>query len=154
MSRTAGTGRDTAVYDQDVTAALRARGLRPTSARCLILSYLRSTDSHPSAEQITAALRETGAEIGVATVYQNLNRLVDTGLVLRLSGADGRTRFDADVAPHGHAVCDSCGRIVDIEVDPRTKRAIDRASIEGPQEWFVTRASVELRGLCPACRRH
>lgn len=156
MARASGAGDFVGACDQDVISALRAHGLRPTTARCLLLAHLRSTDLHPSAEEITSALREDGTEIGVATVYQNLNRLVDAGLVLRHSGTDGRSRFDADVAPHDHAVCDSCGRIVDIDVDPRAKRAIDRASIEEPQvsEWLVTRTSVELRGLCPACRRH
>jgi len=154
MSRTAGTSDHTAASERDAAAALRSKGLRPTRARCLLLTYLWSTDRHPTAEEITSALRTDGAEIGVATVYQNLNRLVDAGLVLRLSGTDGRSRFDADVSPHDHAVCESCGRIVDIDIDSRAKRAIDRAGAQGPQvsEWLVTRTSVEMRGLCPVCR--
>lgn len=141
---------------QDTTALLRAQSLRPTKARCELLAHLRSTDRHPSAEEITAALRGEGTQIGVATVYQNLNRLVDVGLVRRFSGTDGRSRYDADMAPHDHAVCDSCGRIADIDLDQRVKHAIDRASAAEPHvsEWLVTRASVELRGLCPDCRRH
>jgi Fur family transcriptional regulator, peroxide stress response regulator len=138
----------------DVITVLRARGLRPTKARCRLLEHLLSTRSHPSAEEITASLRAEGAEVGVATVYQNLNRLVEAGLVRRMSGSDGRTRFDADMSAHDHAVCESCGRIADLDFEPGVKRALDRATA-GERDldtWLLTRTSVEVRGLCPECR--
>jgi Fur family transcriptional regulator, peroxide stress response regulator len=157
MTRSAAGGSGSAAgCERDTTALLRAQGLRPTRARCELLAHLRSTDRHPSAEEITSTLRDEGIGIGVATVYQNLSRLVDVGLVRRLSGTDGRSRYDADMAPHDHAVCDSCGRIVDIDLDPRAKHAVDRATAAEPHVsgWLVTRTTVELRGLCPDCRRH
>ena len=142
--------------EHDVAAVLKAEGLRPTKARCQLLAYLRSTDRHPSVEEITSTLRSEGAEIGVATVYQNLNKLVDAGLVRRFSGPDGRSRFDGDLAAHSHAVCESCGRVVDLELDTGTRRVIDRVSTTDTplSQWLVTGTSVEVRGLCPGCRRH
>lgn len=140
----------------DVTALLRARGLRPTKARCCLLEHLLSTKQHPSAEEITASLRGEGIEVGVATVYQNLNRLVEAGLVRRLSGNDGRSRFDADMSSHDHAVCESCGRIADLDLEPGVKRALDRATA-GERDldaWLLTRTSVEVYGVCPRCRVH
>ncbi|MDY0087352.1 MAG: Fur family transcriptional regulator [Coriobacteriia bacterium] len=142
--------------DHDVAALLRAQSLRPTKARCQLLSYLRSTDQHPNAEEITASLRSKGSDIGVATVYQNLNLLVDAGLIMRFKGADGRSRFDADLSPHSHAVCDSCGRMVDVELNEHAKRVLHGVSANESHVagWRLNRASVELRGLCPQCRRH
>jgi Fur family transcriptional regulator, peroxide stress response regulator len=140
----------------DVTTLLRARGLRPTKARCRLLEHLVSTKRHPSAEEITASLRAEGVEVGVATVYQNLNRLVETGLVRRMSGSDGRARFDADMSAHDHAVCESCGRIADLDLEPGVKRALDRATAgkKDLDAWLLTRTSVEVHGVCPECRPH
>lgn len=140
--------------EHDVAVALRAHGLRPTRARCQLLLHLRSTDRHPSAEEITASLRDEGSDVGVATVYQNLNRLVEAGLLRRFKGADGRSRFDADVSAHSHAVCDSCGRMADIEIGEDVARTLDLTSSgdERAPGWLLTHAAVELRGVCPGCR--
>lgn len=157
MARAAASDNRRASCDDDeVVALLRAHGLRPTKARCQLLGHLRSTDLHPSAEEIASRLRAEGSEIGVATVYQNLNRLVESGLVVRLSGADGRSRFDADMATHDHAVCESCGRIVDVALDEDARHVIDRASASEPHldAWVLTRTTVEMRGVCPECRAH
>ncbi|MBE0417221.1 MAG: transcriptional repressor [Coriobacteriia bacterium] len=156
MARAATGIRHAECERDDVTVLLRSRGLRPTKARCRLLAHLLSTKLHPSAEEITGSLRGEGMEVGVATVYQNLNRLVDAGLVRRLSGSDGRSRFDADISAHDHAVCESCGRITDLELEPGVKRALDRATAGEKDlgQWLLTRTSVEVRGLCPECRAH
>lgn len=142
--------------DRDTAALLRAQGLRPTKARCQLLAHLRSTRRHPSAEEISASLRSQGSDIGVATVYQNLNRLVDAGLIVRFKGTDGRSRFDADSSPHSHAVCEVCGRMADVEFDERIKRTLRGVSASESHMvgWQFNRASVELRGVCPQCRQH
>lgn len=149
-----GTASRSPIHHEDVAELLRSRGLRPTRARRQLLTYLASTDRHPSAEEITGELRAEGVEIGVATVYQNLSRLVDAGLALRLCGADGRARYDADTSAHDHAACDTCGRIIDLELDPGVRSALRRipAISNESGEWLVTRTSVELRGVCPECR--
>ena len=156
MARAAAQTKHVGREPGDITALLRARGLRPTKARIQLLTHLLGTTAHPSAEQITASLRTEGVGVGVATVYQNLNRLVDIGLVRRLSGSDGRSRFDADMSAHDHAVCDSCGRIADLGLEPGVRRALERATADEKDlgTWLLTRTSVEVHGLCPECRAH
>lgn len=141
-------------YEQGIADELRARGLRPTRARCHVLAHLRSSECHPSAEEITLALRDEGHGVGVATVYQNLNRLVESGLVSRVTGVDGRLRFDAEPAPHDHAICQSCGRIADVAIESRVKRAVDRATVSEPHVsgWLVNSAFIQVSGVCPECR--
>ncbi|MDF1542811.1 MAG: Fur family transcriptional regulator [Anaerosomatales bacterium] len=156
MARTAAQAKPIGREPDDITVLLRAHGLRPTNARVQLLAHLFGTTAHPSAEQITASLREVGVGVGVATVYQNLNRLVDAGLVRRMSGSDGRSRFDADMSAHDHAVCDSCGRIADVDLEPGVRRALDRATAGDRHldTWLLTRTAVEVHGLCPECRAH
>lgn len=129
---------------------LRNRGLRPTRARRLILETLSADKSHPSAEDLFDAFRRKRKKVGAATLYQNLNRLADAGLVRRFPGPLGLMRFDGKLAPHDHVSCRECGRIDDVE-DGGVR---DPAQIEGLERagWQVEGVRVEYDGLCPDCR--
>ncbi|MDP2401945.1 MAG: Fur family transcriptional regulator [Actinomycetota bacterium] len=149
--------RSTASCDQaSISEALMRVGLRPTRARCGILAHLLGSDVHPNAEEITAGLRSDGIAVGVATVYQNLNKLADAGLVHRLAGPDGRTRFDADLSDHDHIVCDSCVKVRDFDLAPASRHALHRAAAgdAATGSWLISRTTIELHGLCPECRAH
>ena len=51
---------------------LRARGLRLTEPRRLILDVVRATDAHPSASTVYRQLRKRLPRVSLATVYRNL----------------------------------------------------------------------------------
>ena len=137
-----------------VTADLRACGLRPTDARRVILAALRDTKEHPTVEMLRASLEAQGHHFGVATVYQNLNRLAEAGLVVRFLDDRGLLRFDANVSPHHHLHCTTCGRIADVEIDAGGMRHLwgvaDGIAAEH-RSWQLETAQLELRGMCPAC---
>ena len=139
---------------ETVTADLRACGLRPTDARRVILAALRDTKEHPTVEMLRASLEAQGHHFGVATVYQNLNRLAEAGLVVRFLDDRGLLRFDANVSPHHHLHCTTCGRIADVEIDAGGMRHLwgvaDGIAAEH-RSWQLETAQLELRGMCPAC---
>ena len=139
-----------------VAELLDRHGLRATRARCLILDRLLSRHDHMSAEEIRVALGRRGVELSVATLYQNLNRLVRAGLIDRFAGTDGVTRYDADMQPHAHLVCRHCGRIADISTDKPPFAGLRVTVPESARhycDWSVADARLELRGSCPRCRR-
>ena len=136
--------------------ALREAGLRRTPARMRILALLAERHDHPTAEQLAETLRGRGEPFGVATLYQNLNRLCENGVIGRIKGADGLMHFDASTAPHHHLICRRCGRIVDAEIGalpaamslphcPRTGEPL--------HDWGLQDMQVELKGVCPDCRQ-
>lgn len=134
---------------------LQERGLRATHARELILEELGSRHDHPCTEQIAEALRARGEKIGVATLYQNLNTLAETGLIARLKGPDGLMRFDANTALHHHLVCLHCGRIVDAEIERLLPAmGMPRCPHTGKplHDWSLQGVQLELKGVCPDCR--
>lgn len=135
---------------------LRSRGLRPTRARLLILARLARSNDHLSAEELRAELRGRGQPVSVATLYQNLKQLVEGGLLASFAGDDGLVRYDANTDSHAHLVCSRCGRISDIGSDEpvlrRLRVAVPR-SARRMRGWALAEARLELRGLCPACRR-
>lgn len=81
-----------------------------------ILNVLRGTKSHPTAEWVYAETRKTLPKISLATVYRNLNRLAERGEIVRIEGAFLKDRYDGDLTPHAHAVCENCGAVRDCPI--------------------------------------
>ena len=82
--------------------------------RNAILSCLRSTTTHPSAEMVHEMLHKDHPDISLATVYRNLSLFKTQGLIQSLGMIHGIERFDANTAPHVHFVCNNCTAILDL----------------------------------------
>lgn len=129
-------------------AKLKSTGVRMTPQRHAILSYLLSTDAHPTVDEIYRALEEQFPNMSVATVYNNLKVFLDSGLVRELTYGDGASRFDADMSEHYHAICEQCGKIVDFEYHSLD----DIENVAEQQTSFkVKRHRMEVYGLCDEC---
>lgn len=87
--------------------------------RDAILDYLRSSGSHPTAQDIHADLRSRFPNLSLGTVYRNLNILLDLGHVRRLDLGGNLDRFEARTDPHYHFVCMDTGEVMDLELDAR-----------------------------------
>ena len=60
---------------------LRARGLRLTRPRRLILDVVRATDAHPTAAFVYRRVRRRLPRVSLATVYRNLRMLAAEGFL-------------------------------------------------------------------------
>lgn len=87
---------------------------RITSQRQVILDYLRSVKTHPSAEMIFAAARKKMPRISLGTVYRNLEALTKEGRILEINTE--KKRFDGSVHNHLHFICKKCQRIFDLDI--------------------------------------
>ncbi len=95
-------------------ARLSECGIRPTEQRVQIAALLLSVPQHLSAEQITEALRRSGAQVSKATVYNTLNLFAAHGLIRQLR-VDGECAwFDSNVAPHYHFQDEQTGTLTDV----------------------------------------
>src|SRR5262249_19662291 len=94
---------------------LRARGLRLTPPRRLILEVVRATDAHPTAAFVYQKVRRRLPRVSLATVYRNLRMLAAESFLAERTDA-GRLRFDGNTSPHDHFTCLTCGRIYDVPV--------------------------------------
>jgi Fe2+ or Zn2+ uptake regulation protein len=127
---------------------LRARGLRLTEPRRLILDAVRATDTHPSASMVYRTVRRQLPRVSLATVYRNLRRLAAEGLLLERAGTDG-LRFDGNTGRHEHFTCLACRRVFDVPA-ARASRTRDRVAARAGFEVLDHR--VEFYGRCAACR--
>ncbi len=132
---------------------LQQKQLKLTPQRLAILRLFCADESHPTAQDLYARLRASFPTMSFATVYNTLDALALAGLsqTLHLGGESRASRFDPNVEPHHHAVCDFCGRITDIPSAQRTSGS-DAAALQSAAPGFGVR-SVErvYRGLCAAC---
>jgi Fe2+ or Zn2+ uptake regulation protein len=132
----------------ELTDQFRARGLKVTPQRQSIFRVLSSATAHPTAESVYAAVSTEMPTISLRTVYQTLNDLAAMGELSALDVGTGSTRFDPNLEPHHHLVCDECGRIDDLHahfpgvVVPPTGEA---AGFE------VTATEIVFRGRCAEC---
>jgi Fe2+ or Zn2+ uptake regulation protein len=132
----------------ELTAAFRQQGLKVTPQRQLLFRLLHDNVSHPSADALFATAAELMPGISLRTVYQTLNDLTAMGELSTLDVGTGSTRFDPNVDPHHHLVCDGCGRITDLHAEfPGV--AVPR---DGEAEGFeVTTTEIVFRGRCADC---
>ena len=126
----------------------RVRGTRQAEAVSLALDSL---PGFCSAQQIYARLREQGEQVGLTTVYRHLQVLNEDGAVDTIRDISGETLYRRcrTNAHHHHLTCRNCGTSVEVE-----GRAVERWAEQVAAEAGFTDVghTVELFGLCPACR--
>ena len=113
-----------------------------------ILTCLRGTTCHPTAEWVYQQLKPEYPDLSLGTVYRNLNLLADAGEILSIK-TPGGSRFDRTIEPHAHIICSSCGRVIDVPLPFDTQLDTKASEQIG---WNVTSHYTIFEGLCPDCR--
>jgi Fe2+ or Zn2+ uptake regulation protein len=131
-----------------LTQQFRARGLKVTPQRQSIFRALSSASDHPTAESVYAAVSAEMPTISLRTVYQTLNDLAAMGELSALDVGTGSTRFDPNLEPHHHLVCDVCGRVDDLHADFPGVAVPRRPETRG---FEVTATEIVFRGRCATC---
>jgi Fur family peroxide stress response transcriptional regulator len=123
---------------------------RETKQREAILSVLRNTKAHPTADQIYDEVRKKIPNVSKGTVYRNLRVLQEDGAVTELNLNGTLSRFEAKQAGHYHFRCEQCGRVFDLD-EPVNYELNERVSkITG---FTVSYHQTEFRGLCKDCKK-
>ena len=87
--------------------------LKYSRQRESIKACLMNRHDHPTADALYASIREEYPNISLGTVYRNLNLLVETGEIQRLTCGDGADHFDGNPRPHYHFMCRECKQVYD-----------------------------------------
>lgn len=85
-----------------------------TKQKKLILDIVGSSYDHPTADEVFSSAKKQMPGIVLATVYNNLNRLVLEGAIRRISVKGEPDRYDRPDFGHDHIKCSRCGRISDV----------------------------------------
>ena len=119
--------------------------MRYSRQKELIKKIVKNTNKHPTAEDIYDKAREVEPNISLGTVYRDLKALADEGEIITLETVNKKVRYDGGLEPHVHAICENCGKILDIFVSVIP----DEIEKEG---FTVTGSKCVYYGICPECK--
>lgn len=130
-----------------IYAALREKGLRMTSPKKRILDvFLNNQDRMLSIADV-AALLDASTAIDNATIYRNIQKFMDVGILESLNDEQGVNRYTVyEKAHHHYLICTDCGKIIKIPC------------VEGfwkihakENEFQETHHKLEVYGRCANC---
>ena len=119
-----------------------------TKQRQTVLRVIRKSNKHLTANEVFDDARRLLPGISYATVYNSLNYLSKEGLIGEVRFGTDAKLYDRKLTQHDHALCNNCGKLVDLELSLPSKLLEEAAELSKFQG-----ASIELtlRGLCPEC---
>ncbi|WP_428075877.1 Fur family transcriptional regulator [Candidatus Avelusimicrobium luingense] len=124
------------------------RGLRVTNQRREIFKTVASSKEHPSAERVFDAVRCTMSNVSLDTVYRTLASLEKMDLLVRV-GTPEKERFDGDLRPHAHFICNRCGEVYDI-FSPEVTTPVELPRLTCGE---VKHVNIQYKGICKRCRK-
>jgi Fur family transcriptional regulator, ferric uptake regulator len=128
---------------------LRARGLRWTPQRRVLIEVLSRSDGHVTGAELVERCREADSSTVPSTVYRTLDVLEELGIVRHAHGVDGREEFHVrPAAEHGHLHCTGCRETW--EIDEAEARALVGA-MRTERGFRVDLSHLSVSGLCRAC---
>jgi Fur family ferric uptake transcriptional regulator len=132
----------------DVAAAVRRDGGRLTTPRRLVLTALFAADGLVSAEHIAAGA-DTGVAIELTSVYRNLERLEELGVIRHVHLGHGPGLYGlVGQGEREYLVCDGCGKLTAADPD-RMDRV--RAAVREQLGYEARFTHFPLHGLCAGC---
>jgi Fur family ferric uptake transcriptional regulator/Fur family peroxide stress response transcriptional regulator len=125
-------------------------GLGLTKQREVVLQVIRNAEHHLTANEVFEEAKRRLPTISFATVYNSLRYLKEAGHISEIQfGFSGANRFDAKTNRHDHAICNRCGKLVDMDLEMPEEliKLAAKFSKFKPESLELT-----LRGLCPECK--
>jgi len=130
---------------------VKARGLKFTPERQIILEEIFSTHDHFDVENLYDRIKEKGERISRTTVYRTLPLLLDCGLIAEAIRCRDRVFYEHIYGHkhHSHLVCIKCGKIIEFEDDEieKEKNRICKKYHFKPVEYRFG-----IRGYCEDCQ--
>ena len=111
-----------------------------------IHDLISGSSSHLTAEQVYQALKAEYPQVVLATVYNNLNKLCDAGLIRRVSVEGSPDRYDR-IVKHDHIVCRRCGKLIDVQFEDLTESLQEQLG----EDFFFY--DLKVFSLCPDCKK-
>ena len=133
----------------EVMALLRARGGRASGARRVILEAMATGPSHRTAEELAEQIQAEHPEVHQATVYRNLERFEELGVVYHRHLGHGAAQWHLGESRHVHLTCEHCGAVV--EADPADFEQV-RSELLDRYGFDLHIRHFAITGSCAGCR--
>ncbi|WP_373519556.1 Fur family transcriptional regulator [Pricia sp.] len=131
--------------EEDVKKLLSRKGLKRTPLRIALLGRFLETDHSLSYTDFDAL---TGNTADKSTIYRNLNRFEQVGLLHRIEDASGVAKYaygdNRSQHHHLHFLCDSCHNTYCLN-------KTEEKSIKVPEGFQPRSVNILINGTCPNC---
>lgn len=109
---------------------------------------MQNSTKHLTAEEVAKKVKAMQPSISTATIYRNINILVEIGILSRLDLHKGPARYELFQGHDHHLVCLHCGAAIKLGICPmqgEIKKIIEE------QGFKVNSHHFEVSGYCKAC---
>jgi Fur family transcriptional regulator, zinc uptake regulator len=129
-----------------------ASGARLTPLRRHVLKLVWRGHEPVGAYAVLEGLRRSHPGAAPPTVYRALDFLIEHGLIHRIESLNAYVGCPQPERPHAgqFLICGRCSATVELD-DPAIADAVLRRA--GALGFAVRRQMIEVRGVCPRCRR-
>lgn len=138
--------------NKDVLSILKDRNVKLTSDRRRIISILEKTRLPLTPNDIYLRLIGDSHNTNLTTVYRNLELLEGLGLVKRLGFNKNSFYYEllSDRTHHHHAICQSCGKVEDLEnISEKFVQELEKST-----KFKIEDHNLEFFGLCQECQKN
>ena len=122
-----------------------------TRQRRVLLEEICKPGRHLTADMVYDLVRPKLPKISLATVYRNLETLVEQGLVRKLTMGGGQKHYDGGVHLHYHVRCVRCGKVSDVDAEPFGD--LDEKALQGCTGFEIIAHELEFEGICDDCKQ-
>lgn len=117
-----------------------------TKQKSLIKEIIYTTELHLTAEEIYSLAKKRMPNIALGTVYRNLGKLCEDNEIRLITSKGFPDRYDRSIAPHGHLICDSCGKTTDFPINDIS--VLLNAELDEAVSYY----DINAHYICKECR--
>ncbi len=133
----------------DRAQMLRNNGLHVTAQRLAVMKAV-SNRPHATADEVADDVRTDIGAVSRQAVFSALTALTNKGMIRRIQPARSPARYEDRVDDnHHHAVCRSCGHMVDVDCAVGYRPCLQAVDDQG---FRIDEAEVIYWGYCPNCQ--
>lgn len=121
--------------------------------QAVLQCLLRREEECLSAAELAEELHRDGFAVGLATVYRQLDKLTQQGMVHKVTTEEGALYQYCPQAGHDHDCfllrCEDCGRMVHLDCDHLEELCVHLAA---QHHFRIDPRRTVLTGLCETCQ--
>lgn len=134
---------------QKLISLSKVKGLKLTPQRMVIFRILSDANKHITVDEIYQKAIEEYPMLSLATVYRNMEQMVEANLLKHLDLGGSSIRYDTNLEEHHHFVCTKCGKVADVYLNDVKYKMDSRRSNLGKAK--INSLDLHLQGICGEC---
>lgn len=133
----------------DYLKLLKEHGLKVTPQRLSLLELIDNY-GHIDIDTLFENIKVTFSTISLATLYKNVNSMIDKGLLSESKIIGMKTQYEIKKANHIHTICTSCNKIEDIFLN--TNKIRNNLKLE--TNYSINQIDINFYGVCSECQKN